>query len=127
MPTGRLGSLEWRILEAFWARAEPGTVRDIAPVFPESAYTTLMTTTDRLFQKGLLLRVKRGRAFLYWPAISKDTWNGRLCADSLRWALAQSPTGDAVMLLSMLLDAFAAHDPALLDTLEALILERRPS
>ena len=41
-----IGPLEWSVLDAVWARAEPVTVHDIAPQFPHLAYTTLMTTLD---------------------------------------------------------------------------------
>ena len=60
----RLGPLEWRVLEALWARTTIASVRDLQPEFPDIAYTTLMTTLDRLHRKGVLLREKNGRAFL---------------------------------------------------------------
>lgn len=126
LPVGRVGWLELRVLEAFWARLEPGTVRDISSLFPDSAYTTLMTTADRLHLKGLLSRVKRGRAFLYRPAITKAAWIARQCEEHVRWALGHARSReDAVLLMSMLTDAFAAHDLELLEALEALIAEAR--
>ena len=48
----RLGPLEWRVLEALWARTDAAAVRDLQPLFPEIAYTTLMTTLDRLHPQG---------------------------------------------------------------------------
>ena len=49
------------------------------------AYTTVMTTLDRLFKKGLLDRIKSDRAFLYSPALSRADWErkraGSLVAD----------------------------------------------
>ena len=51
------------MLDALWALDRPATVRDLQPQFPASAYTTLMTTLDRLHRKGMLLREKEGRAF----------------------------------------------------------------
>src|SRR5438477_7558476 len=62
---GAFGPLEWRVLEALWERNDPGSVRDLQPAFAEIAYTTLMTTLDRLHRKGVLDRIKRGRAFFY--------------------------------------------------------------
>ena len=61
------GPLEIRVLNALWARHTPACVRDLQPQFPAVAYTTLMTTLDRLFRKGTLLREKNGRAFYYRP------------------------------------------------------------
>lgn len=123
---GRLGPLEWRVLDALWLRAAPASVRDLAPGFPESAYTTVMTTADRLYQKGLLAREKRGRQFVYWPVRSRGEWTSALCLENIQWALGQSRSwDDAVAIASCLADALARHDPALLDTLEALVRERR--
>ena len=48
-------------------RARAGLRRDLQPQFPGVAYTTLMTTLDRLFREGTLTRVKSGRAFYYTP------------------------------------------------------------
>ncbi len=43
------GPLEIRVLDALWARDVPSCVKDLLPDFPGVAYTTLMTTLDRLF------------------------------------------------------------------------------
>src|SRR5262249_30651314 len=58
-----LGPLETRVLELLWAQQCPATVGHIRRALPELAYTTIMTTLDRLYRKGLLLRDKDGRAF----------------------------------------------------------------
>ncbi len=51
-----LGHLERQTLEEIWRRGET-SVRDIFLSFEKRiAYTTLMTTLDRLFKKGLLSR-----------------------------------------------------------------------
>jgi len=56
------GPLEWRVLEALWERGDAASVRDLQPRFSDIAYTTLMTTLDRLHRKGVLDRTKQGRA-----------------------------------------------------------------
>ena len=68
----RLGPLEWRVLETLWSRETPASVRDLQPEFSEIAYTTLMTTLDRLFRKGVLGRSKQGRAFFYVPRLTRQ-------------------------------------------------------
>ena len=73
--TGLLGPLEWRVLEALWGAAAPASVRDLTPEFPEIAYTTLMTTLDRLYRKGVLERVKQGRAFFYQTKLSRSEFD----------------------------------------------------
>ena len=67
-----LGKLERQVLDEAWKQREV-SVRDVYLAFGESvAYTTLMTTLDRLFKKKLLTRRKDGRAFLYLPAVSPE-------------------------------------------------------
>jgi predicted transcriptional regulator len=49
-----LGSLERQVLEKLWAFGREVTVRELQETFGGSlAYTTLMTTMDRLFKKRL--------------------------------------------------------------------------
>lgn len=120
----RLGPLERRVLEALWLRGTPGSVRDLQPAFSEIAYTTLMTTLDRLHRKGLLDRTKQGRAFLYQARLSRLEFESARAADALRTALA----GDRAALgplLSFFVDAVGDKDQELLDELEALVRARR--
>ena len=66
-----LGELERRAMEAVWQKQEL-SVRDLFEELQKRwAYTTLMTTLDRLHKKGILNRRKEGRAFLYSPRISR--------------------------------------------------------
>jgi predicted transcriptional regulator len=61
---GLLGPLEAKIMRAVWTGAvpEPFLVRSVQPIAPELAYTTLMTTLNRLADKGLLeVEHTRGR------------------------------------------------------------------
>src|SRR5260370_34887541 len=63
----QLGPLEERMLDGLWARGS-ATVRELLEKdSPDLAYTTVMTTLDRLFKKGLLTRSEEGRAFRYAP------------------------------------------------------------
>ena len=62
-----LGPLEVTVMEILWARGE-SNVRDVVDRLDRPlAYTTVMTTLDRLFKKGLLARRKSDRAFIYSP------------------------------------------------------------
>lgn len=69
---GVLGPLEGRIMRAIWTGevSQPFVVRSLQPVAPELAYTTLMTTLNRLAEKGLLTiqRVPNNRAHQYRAA-----------------------------------------------------------
>src|SRR3979409_1864264 len=67
-----LGKLERQVLDEAWRCGEV-SVRDVFVSFDEAvAYTTLMTTLDRLYKKKLLERRKDGRAFLYSPSLSPE-------------------------------------------------------
>jgi predicted transcriptional regulator len=118
------GPLEIRVLEALWTLGHPGCVRDLQPDFPGVAYTTLMTTLDRLFRKGALARDKEGRAFFYRPAASRDALISQLAGSALANLLPGE--GAAVRpILSMFVDTVGARDRALLDELESLVRARR--
>ena len=118
------GPLESRVLDALWSRAAAACVRDLQPEFPGVAYTTLMTTLDRLFRKGVLSRDKSGRAFFYRPHSSREQLQSQLAGS----AFATMLPGDASAMrpiLSQFVDAVGDRDLALLDDLEALVRARR--
>lgn len=118
------GPLEIKVLEALWARTGPACVRDIQPHFPGVAYTTLMTTLDRLFRKGTLLRHKSGRAFYYRPKASQRDLISELAGSTFATMLP----GDADAMrpiLSLFVDTIGERDQKLLDELEELVRARR--
>ena len=123
-PGGLLGPLEWRVLEALWSRGTPAAVRDLIGAFPDTAYTTLMTTLDRLHRKGMLMREKHGRAFVYQPRSSQAEFESARAADVFRSALERSG-GSLTPLVSCLIDAVGDRDRELLDELESLVAQRR--
>ena len=66
--------LELMCLRALWTLQE-GNVRAVQEVVSQTrplAYTTIMTVLDRLVRKGILLRRKVGRAFVYVPQSTRD-------------------------------------------------------
>ena len=71
----KLGKLELRVMEAFWAKG-PCSVREVQETFPERnrpAYTTVQTTVYRLEKKKALRCVKRiSNANIFEAAISRD-------------------------------------------------------
>lgn len=123
MSDSRLGPLEARVLDALWARACASSVRDLQPSFPGVAYTTLMTTLDRLHRKGVLSREKQGRAFVYATRDSRERFHASRAGGSLMPLLADREGAGA--LLSFLVDAVGDQDQSLLDELERLIREKR--
>jgi len=99
-----LGTLEFEWMEILWSSGE-STVRDVVQKLSRPlAYTTVMTTLDRLFKKGLLNRHKPDRAFVYSPQLSRQEWE-RHRAGSLVAGFLSGPHPSRELLLSCFLDA----------------------
>ena len=108
-----LGPLESDVLRVLWNKGE-STVRDVLEALDRPlAYTTVMTTLDRLFKKGLLDRHKSERSFRYVPS-GRSLSTGNLSDGATR-----------ELLISHLLDTVCEYDETLLDELERNIAERR--
>jgi len=124
-PVGRpgLGPLESKVLRLLWDHDEAVTVREVHAAFPLLAYTTLMTTLDRLYRKGVLTRHRRGRAFSYEPRCSRTAMLGELISGHVADALDASGANRAI--LSTLVRAVGRRDAALLDELDALVQAER--
>lgn len=113
-------------MEWLWARGDAASVRDVrAAVGANLAYTTLMTTLDRLHKKGFLSRQRDGRAFVYAARQSRGEFDGGVLSGLLERALAGGTC--AAPVLSSLVDSVDEHDPALLDELEELVRRKRRS
>lgn len=119
-----LGKLEQDVLNEIWQRDEV-SVRDVYLAFDERiAYTTLMTTLDRLFKKKLLRRRKDGRAFVYVPAVSADELEQGIREDVIDGLLGHG--ADAIQpVLACIVDTVSERDRELLDELDRLIKEKR--
>ena len=125
MPSGLesiFGTLELRVLAVLWRRKGGQTVRDLQPEFPAAAYTTLMTTLDRLHRKGVLTRSKDGRAFVYAPICSREEFESRLITRALT-PLLQGKAAQPI--LSFFVEEVSRQDDRLLDELERLVREKR--
>jgi predicted transcriptional regulator len=104
-----LGHLESKVMDVLWARGEC-SVRDVIDQLNRPlAYTTVMTTMDRLYKKGLLERRKEERAFYYQAKLSK----------------AELELKRADTLISCLVEAAGPGDSALLSDLENRIRLKR--
>jgi len=121
---GALGSLELQIMDILWSESEC-SVRDVARfVGRPLAYTTVMTTLDRLFKKGMLKRRKVERAFVYAPLLNRQEWNQKLAGEWVADFLT-GPKSSRELLVSCLIDAVETHDSSLLQDLELKIASRR--
>jgi predicted transcriptional regulator len=116
-----LGKLEREVMEEVWKRGA-ANVRDVQAAFGErAAYTTLMTTLDRLYKKGLLERRKEGRAFLYSPRVSREEFEKGMAKDMIDGLLGHR----AEPVLACIVEAVSERDRDLLDELDRLVKQKR--
>jgi predicted transcriptional regulator len=88
------------------------------------AYTTVMTTLDRLYRKGLVERNKKSRAFLYTATVSARDLEGQRATHLIRRFFSETDARPD-MLISCLVDAVHHYDTELLDRLESGIRAAR--
>lgn len=119
-----LGTLERQTLNEVWQQKEV-SVRQLELSFGETiAYTTIMTTLDRLYKKGFLVRRKSGRAFLYSARFSPEELERGLAEDVIS-GLLDTVTERVEPVLACIVDAVSERDRDLLDDLERLVQEKR--
>ena len=118
----RLGPLESQLLRLLWERGD-ATVRELMETGGVSgAYTTVMTTLDRLYKKGVLDRIPEGRAFRYAPRLNREQFRGTVVRRAIGELLGADAKGDP---MSFLVEAVSEHDRTLLDELEKAIERKR--
>lgn len=119
----RLGQLEAEVMQRVWARGGEVSVRDLHTEFASRlAYTTLMTTLDRLYKKELLKRRKFGRAFLYTPIVTEQDYREYMARQLMGVVLGNAKHHESV--LSFLVDAVGNNDPETLDKLDQIVHEK---
>ena len=86
MAGGGFGELEAVVMDTVWSAGEPVSVRRVREVIAanrEIAYTTVMTTMDNLHRKGWLDRERHGKAYLYWPTLTREQYSAGLMRAAL--------------------------------------------
>lgn len=120
-----LFDFEAEIMEMVWSHAmHEFSVHDLHTMLQERrdvAYTTVMTTLNRLCEKELLVRVKDGRRFLYHPRLSRDEFTRQMTRSVMN---SLPPLGQSEA-ISMLVERVSSSDEAALDALEAMIRAQR--
>lgn len=116
------GDLQSEVMQAVWKLGE-ATVDDVRAEQPsrrQSAYTTVQTVLNRLVERGLLLRVRKGRAFVYRPKLEESEYLARSIGERLAGA---SPAARRAALVNLVGDL----EPGELDDLarRAKQIERR--
>jgi predicted transcriptional regulator len=103
------GELEGVVMDHLWNRDGTTTVRDVFEALRrhrEIAYTTVMSTMDSLHRKGWLERERRGKAFAYWPTLTREQYSARLMRDAL------DAGGNSGLVLAHLLDQMSEQESA---------------
>jgi predicted transcriptional regulator len=119
----RLGELETEVMERAWAREEV-SVRDLyQAMHGRLAYTTLMTTLDRLYKKGLLHRRKEGKAYFYSAVLSERQYQESLTQHLFGIVLNDRKHSSAV--LSRFVEAVSETDREMLDELDEIVKAKR--
>jgi predicted transcriptional regulator len=119
-----LGHLEIAVIEILWKQGESNVHQVAQSLERPLAYTTVMTTLDRLYKKGLLERRKSERAYLYSARQTRQEWEHQAAADFVAGYLVRPhPAGE--LLISCLVDAVGQQNEKLLDELEKKIRLKR--
>jgi len=117
------GELEVVVMDRIWDRDGTTTVREIFDELAaerEIAYTTVMSTMDNLHTKGWLARERDGKAYRYWPTLTREQHSAQL----MRAALDGG--GRSELVLSHFLEQISPEESARLrDALQRLARRAR--
>jgi predicted transcriptional regulator len=92
VPVARLGALERAVMETLWDLTGPetdrsdATARQVVERLAASrslAYTTVLTVLERLERKGLVRRLRQGRAHRYVPVATREAYAAELMLEAL--------------------------------------------
>lgn len=119
----RLHDLEATIMDVVWGKQLSSfAVGDVLAILEKQrdiAYTTVMTTVTRLYEKGILARERDGKRYLYSPKFSREEF----LQSTAREVLEEAVGGHQAM--AMLAEKVSEASAGELDELEALIQKRR--
>ena len=111
------------MLRELW-ECRSATVRELLTrIDTNLAYTTVMTTLDRLYKKQLLDRRAEGRAFRYSPRHTPEEFQKVEAGEAIREILASHKTSS--LPLSCFVEAISEHDAKLLDELQEMVERKR--
>ena len=86
MKPRNISELEQHVMNIVWSTQEC-SVRDVLTILKRNkpiAYTTILTILQRLYDKGLVIKKKEGKAFLYKAKISKEAYSRSLAQGFLK-------------------------------------------
>ena len=118
-----LGELELGVLEALWnaPHLDAKAICDAMPQFRKPNLSTMQSTLERLYRKGLVDRDKQGHAYHYFATVSRANLLGRMMGDVIHLL----HDGRLETILSSFVNVAADMDEASLAELEALIATKK--
>ncbi len=117
--------LEYAVLVELW-QLGTASVRELHERLarPQGlVYTTTAKVVDRLREKGLVQRLRKGHAYLYSPRVAREEVERARAQSAVKRLLGPVPHAA----VAALVEAVDAVDPALLDALERAVAARRKS
>ena len=120
-----LGELELGVMEALWRNPhlDAKAVCESIPRFRKSSLTTVQSTLERLYRKGLVDRNKQGHAYQYFASVSRSNLLGRMLGDVIHLL----HDGRLETILSSFVNVAADIDEKSLAELELLIAKKKQS
>jgi len=119
-----LGPLEAEVMDVLWDCGECSVREVLRKLDRGLAYTTVMSTLQRLFRKGLASRRMLNRAHLYTPSVTFREWQAKVARDVVTKLLA-GPRSSREVLIACLLEAVDHQDETLLQQIERRMQEKR--
>ena len=115
--------LEYAVLADLWQLgvASVRELHDRLGVRQGLVYTTTAKVVDRLREKGLIQRQRKGNAFVYRPRVAREEVERARARNAVNRLLGATPRAAVAALVEAVDDV----DPALLDELERAVLARR--
>ena len=118
------GELELQVLAVLATAREPMTARQVQhSLGADLAYTTVMTTLGRLFDKGALTRAAAGRAFAYTVVGDQRTVDAARTARRMRQLLEAG--SDRTVALQHFVSELSPEDEQVLTDLLARLDDER--
>ena len=113
-----LGPRELDVLSRLW-QSEPRTAAELVQEIGVDtiALSTVQSTLERLHRKGMVVRKKQGRAFVYFASLTR----AQLISLILRDLAEEFGDGDPAPLFSGFADFAAGQDPAIRRELARLL------
>lgn len=98
------GNLQAEVMGTVWhlGRATVEDVRSAQPVRRRNAYNTIQTVMNRLVNRGLLTRRRRGNAYVYAAKYDEGTYLARTIGDRLAGATPEARRAALVHLVDSL-------------------------